>query len=480
LPDPFAPLISIARRGLPFTAPDGQAFVRLSGPGLGSFYILPVRSRAYRDWFFHEFFNQFDTPPASRAFHSILNHLEAEANHDEQNQRLAVWRRVGCRGGARVPAQILLNLANPECEFVEISASGWKTTAGAGALFQTSRATLALPAPAAPPPASNPLETLRSCLNLPSRADWLRCLAWLLAALRPSGPFPVLILQGPPAPARPSPPASSAPSSIPSSGRDLIYLARHNWILAFDHLSALSPQLSDALCRLSSGLGATLRETSGPGSEPLQQSYKRPILLTVTERWSCPADLARRALTVNLPPLNPRTEESIVDVFQQAWPGILAALCSAVAVALSRVGHIDPPSARCPDALAWAMAASPALGCTEEEMRQAFALPDPHPMAEAVRNLLDQRRHFAGSATQLLELLQPLAGCHTPKGLSQSLRSCMLTLADSGIELKFSRLPGGSRIIELSDASYEKPPQDASQNFDPSSQPTETTDLTVP
>ena len=72
-------------------------------PHLQGFYILPVRSRAYREWFFHEFYAQYDTLPGSRAFHSVLNHLEAEANHNDQYQRLAVWRRVGCRGAGIVP-----------------------------------------------------------------------------------------------------------------------------------------------------------------------------------------------------------------------------------------------------------------------------------------------------------------------------------------------------------------------------------------
>ena len=490
--NPLAPLIDIAGRGIPFTASDGQSFVRLGVPS-GGFYILPVRSPAYRDWFFHEFFNLYDTLPSSRAFHAILNHLEAEANHHGQDQRLAVWRRVGCRGDGLLPSQILLNLANPECQFVEISPTGWKTTAGTNALLQTTRSTLSLPAPA-DPPAPGALETLRGCLNLPSRAGWLRCLAWLLAALRPGGPFPVLILQGPPGSGKTFAarilrsiidPSTTPLTPIPSSVRDLLSLARHNWILAFDHLSTLSPQLTDALCRLSSGLGATFRETSGATAEPLQQYYKRPVLLTVTGRWSCPADLARRALTVHFPPLTPRTENSLLTVFNQAWPDILAALCDAAGTALARMPQMHPPSGPCADALEWAMAASPALACTEEDMRQALdspPLPEPHPMAEAVRNLLEQRRQWTGSATQLLELLQPFVGCRTPEGFSKQLRNCMLTLADSGIELKFRRLGGGARVIDLRDdpcdSSCPKPPPELSQILDPSPQPTGQEELT--
>ena len=492
MPDPFAPLLDIARRGLPFTASDGQAFVRLIAPSFQGCYILPVRSRAYREWFFHEFYAQYDTlpPPALSTPSSITS-----------KPRPTITTRTsaspsGVASDAVAPASCPPRSSSTS-PIPNVSLSKSLPLAGppppAPALSSKPPAPPA-PSPRPPPPQlPGALETLRSCLNLPSRADWLRCLAWLLAALRPDGPFPVLILQGPPGSGKSFAarvlrtlidPCASPLTPIPSSFRDLRTLARHNWILAFDHLSALSPQLSDALCRLSSGLGATLRETSGPGAEPLQQYYKRPILLTVTGRWSCPPDLAHRALTVTLPPLAPRTEDSLIAVFQQAWPGILAALCSAIGAALGRVSQFDPPSRRCPDALAWAMAAAPALGCTEDEMRLAFDLPaPPHPIAEAVLTLLDQRRHFTGTAAQLLDLLQPVVGCQTPKVVSQHLRSCILTLADVGIELKFRRLHGGSKSIELSDdpcdASCEKSPKDASQNLAPSTQPTDSGPLTV-
>jgi len=523
-PSPIAHLIEIARQGVPFTADDGQVFVSVPVPPGRT---LPVRSPAYRDWFFYRVYAQYDTIPTANAFNAILNLLEAQANVDA-TQRFTVSRRVASRGPGYFPSQILLDLGNPHRQFVEISPDGWKTTTANQPIFQTSRSTIPLPA-TQPPPAESPtpsrfgeteprslapqaealapgprplapaspapaFDTLRSCLNLPSRAVWLRCLAWLLAAFRPYGPYPFLILQGPPASGKTFAtrifrhlidPSTAPLSPIPSTVRDLLLLARHNWILAFDHVSALSPPLTDALCRLSSGLGAASNETSRPTTQPLLQYYKRPVLLNVTGRWSCPPDLAERAFIVTLPPLSPAcriAETALILAFNQARPAILAALCSAVSTALGRLPQMNLPPGKCADAVAWAVAARPALGCAEEEMQQALTpLPPPHPMVEAVRTLFEQGRQWTGSATELLDLLQPALSCHTPKGVSHQLRSCMLTLADAGIELKFRRLHGGARVIDLredpGDAWDPKSPPHAPPDFALSPQPTESEEV---
>src|ERR1019366_7125971 len=105
---------------------------------------------------------------------------------------------------------------------------------------------------------------------------------------------------------------------------------------AFDHVSYLTPRTVDALCRLTSGAGVAHRE---PGqSEPPQIYLKRPILLTVTDAWTAPPDLAARALTVTLPPLDDaarRSEHEIAGVIQAVFPQILGALCTAVSHALA-------------------------------------------------------------------------------------------------------------------------------------------------
>ena len=90
----LAYLLRIARRGVPFTSSDGQAFVRLDEPSSGGFYILPVRSAAFRQWLFYQFFAEFDSVPTSHAIAAVLDHLEAQAHHAGDNQNLAVWRRV--------------------------------------------------------------------------------------------------------------------------------------------------------------------------------------------------------------------------------------------------------------------------------------------------------------------------------------------------------------------------------------------------
>jgi hypothetical protein len=220
--------------------------------------------------------------------------------------------------------------------------------------------------------------------------------------------------------------------------------------------------------------------------EPLQQSFRRPVLLTVTRDWTCPEAIAERALVIDLPrlaPENRRTEASLTHTFTEAWPAILGALCSAVATALHRTAPPLPspqpltpiPNPCFSDAFAWAVAASPALACTDEEMRQAFdPPPPPHPLVEAVRNLLEQRRQWTGSATELLDLLGPsLPGAlsiPTPRVVSHHLKASILSLADSGIEVRFRRLPGGARVIQLHqescDANSPNTPHFASQNAD--------------
>jgi len=470
-PSGFDAFLRIAHRGVPFTAVDGRAFMTV--PALSSgYHTFPIRSRAFRRWFFDQCLSDYDTIPTTQAFNAILHYLDSQAARDPDTRGIRVPYRIDFRGSSPTPEKILLDLANPDGQFVEITPDGWQVTSGEGVPFETSSSTCALPAPEPAgdpdPQMGSPLDILRSTLNLgaPGSPDWLRCLAWLLASLRPNAPYPILILRGPSGCGKSLAarvlrtlvdPSASPFAPLPSNARELLTLARLNWVLAFDHVSGLTPQLAGALCRLTSGVGISHREQGE--SEPLQLFIKRPILLTVTDRWTPPPDLAARALIVTLPPLTDaarRSDLEITGVIQSVFPKILGALCTAVGKALASPPRHNSCGTRHAAALAWAQAASPALNSTPLEMLQAFnVLPTPNPFVEAVRALLATTRKWSGAAAQLLKLL-PL--CPNPQALSRKLNQSILPLADAGIDVQFRRLPGGNRVIDLFTSQNPAPP----------------------
>jgi hypothetical protein len=470
-PSGFPAFLRIAQRGVPFTAVGGRAFITIPAQSFNGYHTLAIRSRAFRQWFFDQSFSDYETIPTAHTFNAILHHLEAQAARDPDQRNIRVPFRVDSRGLSPSHEKILLDLANPEGQFVEITPEGWTVTSGEGVPFETSSSTLSLPAPEpaperAPdpdPPADFPLDTLRRTLNLgaPGSSDWLRCLAWLLASLRPGGPFPILILRGPSGCGKSFAarilrtiidPSSAPFTPLPGSARELLTLARLNWVLAFDHVSTLTPEIADTLCRLTSGVGLAHREPGQP--EPLQLYIKRPILLTVTDHgsdeWTPPRDLAARALTVTLGPLtdaNRRPEQELANTLQEALPTILGALYSAVSQALAGPPQHTASATRHAAALAWAQAAAPGLNCTADEMLEAFHTPpESSPFVDAVAALLNRTPRWSGTATELL-LLVPL--CQTPRALAARLNQSILPLADAGIHVEFRRLPGGVRVIDL-------------------------------
>ena len=362
------------------------------------------------------------------------------------------------------PGRILLHLANRSRECVSISRDGWKVTAE----HQLARPRFAAPLPS--PSAAGSLESLRGTLSLATPNDWLRCLAWLVSAIRPSGPFPMLVLRGP---------ANSGksvalytlrsvvdPSPVPFLGppswvREVRATAGQNWVVAFDGISAFPPTVLDALCWLSSRLGLVARHSRSPAATRLS----RPAIITVAPGWRCPATLRTSTLMVDCAPIPPgsiRKEAALKHCVDSG--SVLAALCDAVAAALR---GCDPSDTNPAD---WAVAAAAALGATPDEMRRALptaAASDP--LIGAAVSLLRGCPRWSGSASALLSLVGPFCGCTTPKGVSQRLRHQRLALAACGIDLRFRRLPGGARLLELvregGDDEVANAPENASQNF---------------
>jgi putative DNA primase/helicase len=446
----------VLHRIRPFTSFDGRAFAQVPTTHPDAHRTLAISSRAFREWFAAKSYMDCGLVPSNQTWSAIRRHLEAQACRDPDRLNIRIARRVDKRGPAIVPKKILIDLANPEGRYVAISADGWQISQGEGVHFETSASTRSLPTPAAPDPQQPPpLETLRHTLNL--GPDWIRCFAWLLTALQPDGPYPILILRGPSGSGKSfaarilralADPSTSPLLPLPPSARELLQLAHNNAILAFDHVSTLSPQQTDLLCRLSSGAGFACRED---GHRDLAQLWlKRAILLTVTADFVPSPELAARALTVTLPELTAETrrhESELLAQIDRDYPQILGALYNAIATILAAPASHQRHPTRHAGALAWTLAAAPALNCTAAQIEDAFdPPPDPPPIVNALRTLLRQSPDWTGTATLLA---QSLPACSNPQVLARELAKHALTIADAGISVEFHRVHGGTRMIHL-------------------------------
>src|SRR5215472_15791420 len=88
--------------------------------------------------------------------------------------------------------KIYLDLADDQWRAIEIDAAGWRVISEPPVRFRRAAGMLPLPMPVR----GGKVESLRQFLNVKNNDDFVLAVAWLLAALRDCGPYPVLALSG--------------------------------------------------------------------------------------------------------------------------------------------------------------------------------------------------------------------------------------------------------------------------------------------
>jgi hypothetical protein len=119
--------------------------------------------------------------PSMQHSQPLRNLLEARAQFEGPERMVHV--RI-----AEDDGRIYLDLADAAWRAVEIGPDGWRMVAEPPVRFRRAAGMLPLPMPAQ----GGSLEQLTSLLNLPGRDGLVLVTTWLLAALRPGGPYPVL------------------------------------------------------------------------------------------------------------------------------------------------------------------------------------------------------------------------------------------------------------------------------------------------
>src|SRR2546426_8040021 len=145
-----------------------------------------VRSKGFRRWLTSQFYAVEDKPPGAQALTDALGAIEARAQFAGATYPVNV-RIAGVDDGL-----IYFDLVNDRWEAVEITVNGWRVVGDPHVKFQRARGMLALPHPVA----GGSIDELRGFVNVADDQDWTLLLAWLVAAVKPNGPYPVLVLGG--------------------------------------------------------------------------------------------------------------------------------------------------------------------------------------------------------------------------------------------------------------------------------------------
>lgn len=416
-------LIELADAAYLFHTPTGDAYADITKADHRETYR--VRSKPFRSWLAHGFYEAINGAPNSGAMQSALGVIEARALFD--GPEIAVHVRVAGHAG-----KIYLDLADQKWRAVEIDASGWRVISSPPVRFRRASGMLALPEPVS----GGSINALRPLINVrkgkDGDADFVLVVAWLLAALRDVGPYPVLGLSGEQGAAKSMmcrllraliDPNTAPLRALPREDRDLFIAANNGHVLCFDNVSGMPPWISDTLCRLATGGGFSVRQLYTDDSEMLFDAM-RPAILNGIEDVATRPDLADRAILLTLEPIpedNRRSERKLWAAFDKEHPRILGALLDAMAYGLKWLPHVRLDHLpRMADFAVWIAACEPTLWkagtfaeAYESNRDAAVATTiEADLVASALLALMDTvDTSWAGTATQLLDAL----AAHVPE-----------------------------------------------------------------
>jgi hypothetical protein len=373
--------------------------------------------------------------------------------------------------------KLYLDLCNPQWQIVEIDADDRRIieSKDCPVRFRRAHGMQALPMLER----GGSIEELEEFVNVATDEDFHLLVEALVSYYRARGPYPVLVFAGQQGTAKSTntavlrlliDPNAALLRSEPKEPRDLMIAANNGWLITLNNLSRLPDWLSDALCRLATGGGFSMRELYSDSDEVIFDA-QRPAILNGIEDLATRGDLLDRSIVLDLPRIaedERLTEEDFYQRFYQARPRILGALLAGVSGALRHIDSVKLDKLpRMADFAKWAVAAEVGLGWQPGSFMAAYAenreaahdlALEWSPIAAIIKEHLDLP--FEGTATALLPALENHIDEKTrklkswpqsPRSLTNHLRRLAPNLAAAGIEVDFIRdkKKGRRRLIRI-------------------------------
>jgi hypothetical protein len=415
---------------------------------------LPIRSKSFRQWVARECYARTKKVPRGMSVEEVINVVEGKAVFDGRPH--PIWVRVAGHDG-----KVYLDLADDVWSVVEVDADGWRVIQNPPVRFRRPKGLHPIPVPLL----GGEVKDLRPFVNV-TDLQWPLIVGWLAGAIHPEGPYPLLRLHGEQGSAKTTTgkllrrlidPNKSEVRSAPRGERDLLIAATNSWVPCFDNLSYIDGDLSDALCRLSTGGGFSTRTLYENDEETIFDA-RRPVILNGIEDVVLRPDLLDRTLGIEMPLIGPKkrlTEDEFWNGFEAVRPKVLGALLSVVSVALKNVPAVSPPTGGWPrmaDFAKWVVAGGAAgdgflQTYTDNRKEAALTALDGSPIMSPLNTVLEasKTKTVTGTATELLEILQNFGNIDprrvkgwpgNPRALSAALKRLAPALRHAGMTVE--------------------------------------------
>jgi len=360
-------------------------------------------------------------------------------------------------------------------DIVEIGPGGWSITTKAPGLFLPPDNAATMPLPTR----GGSVDDLRRMFPNVDDDGWRATVGFVISTYLPHGPLPVLSLNGPQNCGKSMTTQTirwlcdpligvDARGEMPKKAEDLFTIADQAHTLTFDNLSGLPLEMSDALCRVTTG-----------GARQCRRLYRQGVLNTLRARnpvivnGITPGvereDLVSRCVFVELRAIEEKDrlkEAELERMLRNALPGALGAIFDGVALALQHhTATTVRPCHRLEDAACFVTAAEPALGYHDGSIVSAWLasqqavhdkLTSADPVVEVLDRVLGRNLQWQGTASKLVQdalSLETDDGPRLPSDfpktasrLGDYLRRRTEVLARSGYTVKKSRT-GDARIL---------------------------------
>lgn len=430
----------------------------------GKFELFEVDSDEIRNWLAVNHVNETGIIPSEAALDSATRAIKAFGGKGLRKRRVCL--RIA---GEVAKGKVFVDLADATGQCVQIDANGWKLRKAFPVAFRRTAGQFALPTPEAGDGARE-FDNLWALFPSLSASDRTLILGWLVAALHPCGPYPVLIITGSQGSGKSTlvmflrlllDPGTPIDRMTPTTERDLMIYAYNSRVVSCNNVSFIRDKISDAFCVVSSDGGfATRRLYTGLHEELFHET--RPVILNGIGDFALRGDLLDRATRIALAPPSSRavrTAQELESEFLAIRPRLMGALFDAVTCALRALpGTKVTEQLRMADAARWVEAAAPALGLDPGQYVAAYieqriaAKRDAileNEVGSALLTFLARRGSWKGSCTELLNGLESVVKSRgrTWPNSAPELTKCLVRIEPMLLDAGWRGERGKSRSI---------------------------------